>query len=106
MKGNAFYAQSGGVTSVINTTACGVIQTARKHKIKVFAGRNGIIGARPMARLIQENIKKNLADEILFGQLAKGGHVDVSEKNDELTFEITDEHRHSHHQPETYDTDA
>lgn len=45
---NAFYAQSGGVTSVINASACGVIETARKHpdKIaKVFAGRNGIIGA-------------------------------------------------------------
>lgn len=45
---NAFYAQSGGVTAVINATACGVIETARQHpdKIgKVFAGRNGIIGA-------------------------------------------------------------
>ena len=45
---NAFYAQSGGVTSVINTSACGVIETTRanKHKIgKVYAGRNGIIGA-------------------------------------------------------------
>ncbi len=45
---NAFYAQSGGVTAVINASACGVIQTARKHsdKIgKVFAGRNGIVGA-------------------------------------------------------------
>jgi 6-phosphofructokinase len=45
---NAFYAQSGGVTSVINASACGVIETSRKHpdKIgKVFAGRNGIIGA-------------------------------------------------------------
>jgi 6-phosphofructokinase len=47
-KKNAFYAQSGGVTAVINATACGVIQTARrfKNKIgKVYAGRNGIIGA-------------------------------------------------------------
>jgi 6-phosphofructokinase 1 len=47
-KKNAFYAQSGGVTSVINASACGVIETARKnkHKIgKVYAGRNGIIGA-------------------------------------------------------------
>jgi ATP-dependent phosphofructokinase / diphosphate-dependent phosphofructokinase len=44
-KPNAFYAQSGGVTSVINTTACGVIETARKNNIKVYAGRNGIIGA-------------------------------------------------------------
>ena len=47
-KMNAFYAQSGGVTSVINASACGVIETARLHKDKigkVFAGRNGIIGA-------------------------------------------------------------
>jgi 6-phosphofructokinase len=45
---NAFYAQSGGVTAVINASACGVLQTAREHsgKIgKVYAGRNGIIGA-------------------------------------------------------------
>ena len=45
---NAFYAQSGGVTSVINASACGVIETARKHPEKianVYAGRNGIIGA-------------------------------------------------------------
>ena len=47
-KTNAFYAQSGGVTAVINASACGVIQTARANKSrigKVFAGRNGIIGA-------------------------------------------------------------
>jgi len=45
---NAFYAQSGGVTAVINASACGVIQTARQHKDRigrVYAGRNGIIGA-------------------------------------------------------------
>jgi 6-phosphofructokinase 1 len=45
---NAFYAQSGGVTAVINASACGVIETARRHKDKianVYAGRNGIIGA-------------------------------------------------------------
>ncbi len=47
-KKNAFYAQSGGVTAVINASASGVIETARKHKDKigkVYAGRNGIIGA-------------------------------------------------------------
>jgi ATP-dependent phosphofructokinase / diphosphate-dependent phosphofructokinase len=47
-KKNAFYAQSGGVTAVINASACGVIETARKNKDKigkVYAGRNGIIGA-------------------------------------------------------------
>ena len=45
---NAFYAQSGGVTAVINASACGVIETARAHRQeigKVYAGRNGIIGA-------------------------------------------------------------
>ena len=45
---NAFYAQSGGVTAVINASAAGVIEAARKHKNKigkVYAGRNGIIGA-------------------------------------------------------------
>jgi 6-phosphofructokinase 1 len=45
---NAFYAQSGGVTAVINATACGLIQEARRHRDKigkVYAGRDGIIGA-------------------------------------------------------------
>ena len=45
---NAFYAQSGGVTAVINVSAAGVIETARKHRDRigrVYAGRNGIIGA-------------------------------------------------------------
>ena len=45
---NAFYAQSGGVTSVINASACGVIETARRHPDRignVYAGRNGILGA-------------------------------------------------------------
>jgi ATP-dependent phosphofructokinase / diphosphate-dependent phosphofructokinase len=45
---NAFYAQSGGVTAVVNASAAGVIETARRHKSRigrVYAGRNGIIGA-------------------------------------------------------------
>ncbi len=45
---NAFYAQSGGVTSVINASACGVIETCRQNKnriAKLYAGHNGIIGA-------------------------------------------------------------
>lgn len=47
-KQNAFYAQSGGVTAVINASACGVIETARQNRDKigkVYAGNNGIIGA-------------------------------------------------------------
>src|SRR5258708_30402948 len=45
---NAFYAQSGGVTAVINASACGLIETARRHPGKIgriYAGRHGIIGA-------------------------------------------------------------
>ena len=45
---NIFYAQSGGPTAVINASACGVIETARKHSDQigtVYAGKNGIIGA-------------------------------------------------------------
>src|SRR5262245_34258776 len=47
-KKNAFYAQSGGVTAVINATACGVIEAIRQHPDKIgklYAGRNGIVGA-------------------------------------------------------------
>jgi ATP-dependent Clp protease ATP-binding subunit ClpA len=43
-------------------------------------------GARPLARLIAEKIKRPLADEVLFGKLAKGGSVRVSVRNDELEF--------------------
>jgi 6-phosphofructokinase 1 len=47
-KPNAFYAQSGGVTAVINASACGVIETVRKHSDKIgklYAGKDGILGA-------------------------------------------------------------
>lgn len=44
-RGNLLYAQSGGVTAVINATACAVIQTARRKGVAVLAARNGIIGA-------------------------------------------------------------
>jgi 6-phosphofructokinase len=43
-KGNLLYAQSGGVTAVINATASAVIRAARQHKVKVLAARNGILG--------------------------------------------------------------
>jgi len=44
-KGNLLYAQSGGVTAVINASAAGVIETARRKGVRVLAARNGIIGA-------------------------------------------------------------
>ncbi|MFC1681748.1 ATP-dependent Clp protease ATP-binding subunit ClpA [Pseudomonadota bacterium] len=53
-------------------------------------GHDPAMGARPMARLIQDKIKRGLADELLFGGLSQGGgHVLVSEADGELTFDIT-----------------
>jgi len=46
------------------------------------------MGARPMARIIQENIKKPLAEELLFGKLANGGHIRITVKDDSLHFEM------------------
>ncbi|MEX1201473.1 MAG: ATP-dependent Clp protease ATP-binding subunit ClpA [Methylophaga sp.] len=49
------------------------------------------MGARPMARLVQEKIKRPLADELLFGKLSEGGHVRVLLKDNELHLEIINE---------------
>jgi ATP-dependent Clp protease ATP-binding subunit ClpA len=49
------------------------------------------MGARPMARLIQENIKRRLAEELLFGRLMHGGHVIVTTRDDDLQVEIAEE---------------
>ncbi|WP_374468204.1 ATP-dependent Clp protease ATP-binding subunit ClpA [Phenylobacterium sp.] len=56
-------------------------------------GFDELYGARPLGRVIQENIKKPLADEILFGRLIKGGHVRVVLKDGKLGFEIEGETR-------------
>ena len=64
---NAFYAQSGGVTAVINASACGVLQTARRRPEeigKVYAGRNGIIGA-----LTEELIDTSIESEAAIAAL-------------------------------------
>ena len=64
---NAFYAQSGGVTAVINASACGVLQTARQHSQeigKVYAGRNGIIGA-----LTEDLIDTSIESEVAVAAL-------------------------------------
>ncbi len=52
-------------------------------------GYDKLMGARPMARLIQEKVKQPLAEELLFGKLSSGGEVHVSLKDDKLTFELT-----------------
>jgi ATP-dependent Clp protease ATP-binding subunit ClpA len=51
-------------------------------------GFDELYGARPLARVIQENIKKPLADEILFGRLVRGGHVTVDLKDGKLVFDV------------------
>ncbi len=51
-------------------------------------GYDELYGARPLARVIQEHIKKPLADEILFGRLVRGGHVKVDLKDAKIIFEI------------------
>jgi len=58
-------------------------------------GHDPAMGARPMARIIHENIKKPLADELLFGQLAHGGTVRVSTRDGELKFEFEPSERRS-----------
>jgi len=52
-------------------------------------GYDDMYGARPLARFIQENVKKKLADELLFGRLAKGGTVLIKLKDNELDFDLT-----------------
>jgi ATP-dependent Clp protease ATP-binding subunit ClpA len=49
------------------------------------------MGARPMARVIQDYLKRPLAEELLFGRLVNGGHVLISVKGDELSLEIRQE---------------
>ena len=50
-------------------------------------GFDALMGARPMARVIQEHIKRPLADELLFGRLEGGGHVKVTARDGALAFE-------------------
>jgi len=52
------------------------------------------MGARPMARVVKESIKKSLAEELLFGRLANGGEVTVTVKDDKLSFEFDVEENH------------
>ncbi len=60
-------------------------ENARQYLAK--EGFDPAMGARPLARVIQEKIKKPLAEEILFGQLVYGGEIKIDEKNGDLKFE-------------------
>jgi ATP-dependent Clp protease ATP-binding subunit ClpA len=52
-------------------------------------GHDPMNGARPLARVIHEDVKRPLTDELLFGKLATGGHVSVDLDGDKLTFDYT-----------------
>jgi len=74
------------------------VEVTFSDALKTYLGKKGfdpLMGARPMARLIQDTIRKALADELLFGKLANGGnvHVDIDDKDQvKLVF---DEKSHS-----------
>jgi ATP-dependent Clp protease ATP-binding subunit ClpA len=68
-------------------------------------GFDELYGARPLARVIQEQIKRPLADDILFGRLAKGGHVKVDLKDGKLTFEFDEKAAPPVRPPVTIDED-
>ena len=62
--------------------------------LKDFLAKTGfdpLMGARPMARLIQDTIRSALADELLFGKLANGGRVTVDVKDDKVELEFEEE---------------
>lgn len=69
------------------------VEATFSDALKAYLGKKGFdpqMGARPMARLIQDTIRKALADELLFGRLANGGsvHVDIDDKDEvKLIFE-------------------
>ncbi|HSI38129.1 MAG TPA: ATP-dependent Clp protease ATP-binding subunit ClpA [Methylotenera sp.] len=63
------------------------VEATFSEELKAYLGKKGfdpLMGARPMARLIQDTIRKALADELLFGKLANGGnvHVDIDDKDE------------------------
>ena len=77
-------------------------EAARKYLAE--KGYDPAMGARPLARIIQEEVKRPLAEEILFGKLADGGLVVVDYKDKALTFEFEDAPERSASQEEPEDT--
>jgi ATP-dependent Clp protease ATP-binding subunit ClpA len=73
------------------------VEASFTDALKAYLGRKGfdpLMGARPMARLIQDTIRRALADELLFGRLANGGHVtvDIDDKDEiQLLFDTKEE---------------
>ena len=70
------------------------VEASFSDKLKAYLGKKGfdpLMGARPMSRLIQDTIRRGLADELLFGKLANGGHVFVDiDVKDQITLDFED----------------
>ena len=70
------------------------VEASFSDKLKAYLGKKGfdpLMGARPMSRLIQDTIRRGLADELLFGKLANGGHVFVNiDDKDQITLDFDD----------------
>lgn len=68
-------------------------------------GYDPAMGARPLSRVLQEKVKKPLAEELLFGKLTEGGIVKIGVKADDLTFEYQEEKRPAKKKPKTDEAD-
>ena len=70
------------------------VEASFSEQLKAYLGKKGfdpLMGARPMARLIQDTIRRGLADELLFGRLANGGHVTVDiDAEEKITLSFDD----------------
>lgn len=80
------------------------VEATFTEPLKEYLAKKGFdprMGARPMSRLIQNTIRKSLADELLFGQLSNGGKVTIGlDKNEKVTLDITQSNLFKNHQEE------
>jgi len=70
------------------------VEAVFTENLKKFLAKNGFdpqMGARPMSRLIQDTIRRALADELLFGKLANGGKVTVDIEAEKITLKFVEE---------------
>ena len=85
--------------SVLLLSSCAFVQVDSQLKRQLLdkeaklllseKGFDPVYGARPLARAIQENIKKPLADKILFGDLVNGGHIRITVKKGDFVFSVS-----------------
>ena len=64
--------------------------SSRTIKILDDEGYDEVYGARELGRVIQEKVKKPMAEELIFGKLSKGGHAEISIKNKKISFNYSD----------------